>query len=76
MHVGVDQAGQQHLVLGQPQLLLAGQVGAVRFDGDDRAAPDANGAADLGTADDGVRSVDHQVVGVGHRCPTLLDAAN
>ena len=62
VHVGVDQTGDQRLVVGQRDHLGALQPVPVRLDGDDLAVPDAHlPVGDPGRGEDPA-SLDHQLV--------------
>ena len=53
VHMRVDHARQQHLVVGQLDDPSPGDVGVVRVDRDDAALDQGDGYGDLGTTDDG-----------------------
>ena len=60
VHVGVDQAGQQHLVVGQLDRPRRRER-AVRLDRDDHPVPDADVARQLASRGDHAAAADHQV---------------
>ncbi len=60
VHVGVDDARDEHLVVGQRPLLLRGDRSAEVLDTDDAAEPHREGDAALGAVDDRPPGVDDE----------------
>ena len=76
VHVGVDQPGQQHLVVGEVDRRRgAVEVRLDRLDRDDRAVLHADDAAHLARRADHAGSTDHQVE-FGHARASCSSRAN
>jgi hypothetical protein len=74
VHVRIDQAGQQHLVLGELDVLPPGQTGRQRLDGHDHAIAHADAARHLARLRDHTPTTDHQIE-LGHACSVQRAAA-